>query len=112
MDLVRVESKGERYRGNKSIAVLALKGEIVEAFAAGYSRRVVWRALLRAGLIELCYDRFRIVCQANGMVPRASSRRRGRPINRPHVKRADGDAAPPRRPWEPDLKEIYGTGED
>lgn len=126
VDLARQESEARGFRGDKSMPVRRLKPQIVEALSLGYSRKLVWRALLRHGLINMGYDRFRVLCNELGMVARGGSAFRAaskgaaakRVAKQAVVKKPApqgnsmgkgmGFNPPARQPWEPDLKEIYG----
>lgn len=124
-EMAHMEAKRKHYRGSKAAAVLALRVEIQEAFAQGHSHVLIWRAMCRNGLIEMCYDHFRAVCRDHGLAPgsKSGTRKRGARKDRPSkeglrnndkagaktpFQRREQEAGRVRRPWDPDLEEIYG----
>lgn len=66
-DLVAEEAQGGLYSGKNRAVVTELRDEIERTLAFGYTWRVIWSALSKAGAIEMSYDRFRLQCKKLGL---------------------------------------------
>ena len=113
LDLVKAESEGVGFRGHKSVPVLRRKREIMAALAAGYPRKLVWKVMVRNHMISLSYDRFLVLCREHGMGPgRPAAPERGAERRRGAKGYEMGRSSQVSRPWEPNLKEIYGAEDE
>ena len=69
LDLVQAEAVKEALIGKNRAAVHALRDEISDVAAHGYTWKVIWKALMKKGTIEMSYEAFCVHCRALG-IPR------------------------------------------
>lgn len=106
VELVQAETGDQGFRGAKSVPIVRLMPEILEARRLGYSRAVIWRVLTKYRHISISKEWFRKLCKRHE--ERAGLRARRNKVVHPSEEK---ELATKLLPWEPDLEKLYGAEE-